>query len=270
MQRLVDGAAPSRSRPGSGSPPTSWPTVLGRPDGPVALKHLLRTNHDARAAAPPAPAAGDRRVPQPRGRRRGRAATRRPTADASGCASARSSKATTSAAALRFSAPLMPFAIEVIATLDRDDPAYVARRGQRGRVGARRPAPDPVRPAERRQGRRGRPAEGRGRAVRGAHGAARGDHLAAARWPSCSTPASPRTASTTRGSPSDPSPKSILREMLESGDTFATFVRPLPARTQRGAGAALPHRRVAHPRPLAARRRLHRRRSRTSSNGSAR
>jgi hypothetical protein len=35
--------------------------------------------------------------------------------------------------ALRFSAPLMPFAIEVIATLDRDDPALPARRRERDR-----------------------------------------------------------------------------------------------------------------------------------------
>ena len=51
-----------------------------------------------RAAPPPAPAPGDRRVPQPRGGRRGRAAARRATAAASACASARSSRARTSAA----------------------------------------------------------------------------------------------------------------------------------------------------------------------------
>ena len=47
-------------------------SVLSRPDGPAALKHLLRTNHDAGAAPAPTPAPGHRRVPQPRSRRRRR------------------------------------------------------------------------------------------------------------------------------------------------------------------------------------------------------
>ena len=46
-----------------------------------------------------------------------------------------------------------------------------------------------------------------------------------ARSPSCSTRCSRRTARHHPWLTTEPSPKSILREMLESGDSFATFVR---------------------------------------------
>ncbi len=82
--------------------------------------------------------------------------------------------------------------------------------------------------------------------------------MAHARWPSCSTLRSPRTGSTTRGWPTEPSPKSILREMLEGGDSFATFVRRY--RLERSEGLVLRYLTdaLAHARPLAARRRVHR------------
>ena len=91
----------------------------GRAEAPAA--HEPRP----RAAAPPAPAAGDRRVPQPRGGRRRRASARRATAAALGVRVGSLVEGEDERSALRFSAPLMTFAIEVIATLDRDDPAYV-------------------------------------------------------------------------------------------------------------------------------------------------
>ena len=97
--------------------------VLARPDGPTALKNLLRTNHD----------------PEPKRRRHVRRAIRVYRAleaagvaerhrDAEGrCAGVTvgslvdgSDERTT----LRFASPLTPFAIEVMTTLDRDDPRY--------------------------------------------------------------------------------------------------------------------------------------------------
>ena len=127
--------------------------------------------------------------------------------------------------ALRFSAPLMTFAIEVIATLDRDDPAYVV--DVISVVESVLDDPRQVLFAQQNAARsgRGRPAEGRGRAVRGAHRAAGVDHVAASRWPSCSTVCSPTYREHHPWVAEEPSPKSILREMLEGGDTFATFVR---------------------------------------------
>ena len=66
-----------------------------RPGGAEApAAHQPRPEPRRRAA----PAPGDRRVPQPRGGRRGRAPARRRTGAASACASARSSRARTSAA----------------------------------------------------------------------------------------------------------------------------------------------------------------------------
>jgi hypothetical protein len=97
--------------------------VLARPDGPVALRRLLRTNHD----------------PEPRKRRHRRRALRlyrsleaagvaeRVRDDQGRCTGVRIGslvEGTEERAALRFAAPLAPFAIEVVATLDRDDPAY--------------------------------------------------------------------------------------------------------------------------------------------------
>ncbi|MEO7371375.1 MAG: DUF3516 domain-containing protein, partial [Ilumatobacteraceae bacterium] len=98
--------------------------VLGRPDGPVALKRLLRTNHDPEAR---------RRQHQRRAiavyRSLEAAGVAERLRDANGrCTSVRVGSLVDGMderSALRFSAPLMPFAIEVIATIDRDDPAYV-------------------------------------------------------------------------------------------------------------------------------------------------
>ena len=98
--------------------------VLSRPDGPAALKHLLRTNHDAE--------------PRRRQHQRRAIAVYR-SLEAAGVAERQRDEhgrclgvrvgslveGDDERSALRFSAPLMTFAIEVIATLDRDDPAYV-------------------------------------------------------------------------------------------------------------------------------------------------
>ena len=50
-------------------------TVLGRPDGPARAEAPAAHEPRAGAAPPPAPSAGDRGLPQARGRRRGRATT---------------------------------------------------------------------------------------------------------------------------------------------------------------------------------------------------
>ena len=100
-------------------------TVLARPDGPTALKELLATNHD-----PP-----DRRRTH---RRRAIAVYR--SLEAAGvaerlrdpdgrCAGVRigaldDGAPFTGVSMVRLSSPLAAFAIEVVATLDRDDAAY--------------------------------------------------------------------------------------------------------------------------------------------------
>ncbi len=98
-------------------------SVLARPDGPVALKKLLRDNHDS-----------DQR--KRRHRRRALRIYRSLEAagvasrvrDAGGrCAGVQVGslvEGSDERAVLRFSSPLATFAIEVVATLDRDDPAY--------------------------------------------------------------------------------------------------------------------------------------------------
>ena len=153
-------------------------SVLSRPDGPSALKHLLRTNHD----------------PEPRRRqhqRRAIAVYR--SLEAAGVAERRRDahgrclgvrvgslvEGEDERSALRFSSPLMTFAIEVIATLDRDDPAYVV--DVVSVVESVLDDPRQVLFAQQNaaKARRGRPPQGRGRAVRGAHRAARVDHVAA-------------------------------------------------------------------------------------------
>jgi len=98
-------------------------SVLARPDGPVALKNLLRDNHD----------------PEPRRRRHRRRALRiyrsleaagvaeRLRDDQGRCAGVRIGslvEGSDERALLRFASPLATFAIEVVATLDRDEPGY--------------------------------------------------------------------------------------------------------------------------------------------------
>ena len=128
-------------------------------------------------------------------------------------------------AALRFSAPLMPFAIEVIATFDRDDPAYVL--DVVSVVEAVLDDPRQILYAQQNAAKGAEVArhEGRGRAVRGADGAARRHHVAEAAAASCSRRASQPYRGRHPWVADGPSPKSILREMLEGGDTFASFVR---------------------------------------------
>ena len=117
------------------------------------------------------------------------------------------------------------------------------RLGDRG--GARGAAADPVRPAARRPRRGGQRDEGRRHRVRGADGRCSTRSPGRSRWPSCSRRRTSSTARATRGCSEDLlGPKSIVREMYEQGMSFTDFVEPLPAGPVRGAGAALPHRRL--------------------------
>lgn len=198
-------------------------TVLGRPDGPVALKHLLRTNHDT-----------DARKRQHRKRAiavyrsleaAGVAERRR---DANGrCVGVRVGSLVDGAderTALRFSAPLMPFAIEVVATLLRDDPAYLLDA-----VSVVESVLDDPRQILYAQQNAAKGAEVARLKAEGVPYEERMERLESITWPrpladlleECFTTYRRHHPWVIEG----PSPKSILRDMLESGDSFSTFVR---------------------------------------------
>ena len=99
------------------------------------------------------------------------------------------------------------------------------------------------------RGRGGRGDEGRRHRVRGADGAARPDHLAAAAGRAArralrDLPAAAPVAARGRARPEVGRARDV-----GAGDGVHRLRRPLPARALRGAGAALPHRRLPHPAP---------------------
>jgi hypothetical protein len=198
-------------------------TVLARPDGPVALKRLLRTNHD----------------PEPRRRQhRRRALAVYRSLEAAGVAARRRDaqgrcqgvdigtlvEGDDDRSALRLSSPLAPFAIEVISAFDRDDPSYVidvvsvvesVLDDPRQIVGAQLDAARALAIATMKAD--GVPFEER---------MARLDEITAPRplaevLDACFATYRERHPWVDAA----PAPKSIVREMLESGDTFGTFVR---------------------------------------------
>ncbi len=198
-------------------------SVLSRPDGPGALKHLLRTNHDtdqrkrqhkrrAIAVYRSLEAAGvAERLRDERGRCMGvRVGTLQ--------------EGTDERAALRFSAPLMPFAIEVVATLDHDDPAYVLDV-----VSVVESVLDDPRQILYAQQNAAKGAEVARLKSEGVPYEERMELLEHVSWPkplaelldACFTEYRAHHPWVAEA----PSPKSIVREMLEAGDTFATFVR---------------------------------------------
>ena len=198
-------------------------SVLSRPDGPVALKHLLRTNHD----------------PEPRRRQHQRraiavyrsleaagVAERRRDADGR-CLGVRVGSLVDGAderSALRFSAPLMTFAIEGIATLDRDDPAYVLDV-----VSVVESVLDDPRQVLFAQQNAARGAEVARLKAEGVPYEERIELLESISWPRPLAELLDAWFTTYRTHhpwiATEPAPKAIVREMLESGDTFATFVR---------------------------------------------
>jgi superfamily II RNA helicase len=198
-------------------------TVLSRPDGPVALKQLLRTNHDPEAR-------------RRQHRRRAIAVYRSLEAagvaerhrDADGrCAGVSVGSLVDGEdvrSVLRFSSPLMPFAIEMVDTLDRDDPAYVVEL-----ISVVESVLDDPRQVLYAQQNAAKAAEVARLKAEGVPYEERIERLDAITWPrplaelldTCFATYRERHPWVAEG----PSPKSILREMLESGDSFPTFVR---------------------------------------------
>jgi superfamily II RNA helicase len=197
-------------------------TVLDRPDGPEAIKDLLRTNHD----------------PEQKKRRHIRRAIRvYKSLEAAGVAErVRDENGRTigvrigsvvegsdDRAMLRFAAPLMPFAIEVISTLDTEDPSYhldvvsvveSVLDDPRQILFAQKDAVVQAEIARMKQ--EGIPYEERITKL---------DHLT---WPKPLEELLGACFDTYREHhpwvETNPSPKSILRELLESGETFGGFV----------------------------------------------
>ena len=196
--------------------------VLDRPDGPAALKDLLRTNHD----------------PEIKRRRHIRRAIRvyksleaaevaeRLRDEAGRCIGVRIGslvEGSDERSMLRFAAPLTPFAIEVISTLDPEDPRYhldvvsvveSVLEDPRQILMAQQ---DAVKAAEiARMKQEGIPFEERITKL---------DHLT---WPQPLADLINGCFEAYLGHhpwvETSPSPKGIVRELLESGETFGGFV----------------------------------------------
>lgn len=198
-------------------------TVLARPDGPEALKRLVRTNHD----------------PEPRRRQhRRRALAVYRSLEAAGVASRRRDangrclgvdmgsllEGTNERTVVRLSSPLLPFALEVIATFDPNDLAYVV--DVVSVIESVLEDPRQIRAAQLDMARSQAIAAMKADGVPYEERMNRLDEIAAPKplaelLDTCFTTYRERHPWVDAA----PSPKSILREMLESGDTFSTFVR---------------------------------------------
>jgi hypothetical protein len=198
-------------------------TVLARPDGPVALKRLLRDNHEPESR---------RRLHQRRAiavyRSLEAAGVAERLRDEHGrCAGVRVGSLVDGSddrAALRLSSPLSAFTIEVIATMDTEDPAYVV--DVISVVESVLDDPRQVLLAQLDAARGAEIARLKSEGVPYEERIERLDHVT---WPRPLDELITTCFETYRANhpwiSQEPSPKSILREMLESGDTFATFVR---------------------------------------------
>ena len=197
--------------------------VLGRPDGPAALKRLLNTNHDS---APRRRQHKRRAIAVYRSLEAAGVAERR--RDAQGrCTGVRVGslvEGQDERAALRFSAPLMPFAIEVASTLERDDPSYVLDL-----VSVVESVLDDPRQVLYAQESAAKGAVIARLKSEGVPYEERIEQLDGITWPRPLNELLDTCFDAYRGHhpwvAEVPSPKSILREMLEGGDSFATFVR---------------------------------------------
>jgi superfamily II RNA helicase len=197
--------------------------VLGRADGPSALKRLLNTNHDA---APRRRLHKKRAIALYRSLEAAGVAER--LRDSEGkCAGVRVGslvEGSDERAALRFAAPLTPFAIEVIATFDHDDPAYVLDV-----VSVVEAVLDDPRQILYAQQNAAKGAEVARLKAEGVEYEERMERLESITWPTPLKELLDECIESYRGRhpwvAEGPSPKSILREMLEGGDTFASFIR---------------------------------------------
>ncbi|HAP76443.1 MAG TPA: DUF3516 domain-containing protein, partial [Acidimicrobiaceae bacterium] len=202
-------------------------SVLSRPDGPAALKHLLRTNHDA---------------PAKRRQHTKRAIAIYRSLEAAGVAERLRDEHGRCAGVrvgslgegdddrfLRFSSPLMPFAIEVVATLQHDDPTYPLDL-----VSVVEAVVDDPRQVLYAQQNAAKAAAVAAMKAEGVPYEERMERLDGVTWPQPQKELLDACFDTYRtqhpwivasSGMNAPSPKSIVREMLESGDTFPTFVR---------------------------------------------
>ncbi len=198
-------------------------TVLARPDGPAALKRLLLTNHD----------------PEPRRRDHVRRAIRvyrsleaagvaERLRDADGrCVGVRVGslvEGSDERAFLRLAAPLAPFAIELVSVLDGDEPGYPLDV-----VSALEAVLDDPLPILYAQAN-----AARGRAVaemkaEGIEYEERMERLEEVTWPKPLAELVDACFATYRVRhpwvEDEPSPKSIVRELIEGGESFAGYVR---------------------------------------------
>lgn len=198
-------------------------TVLARPDGPAALKELLATNHDAE--------------PRRRQHRRRAIAVYRSLEhagvaerlrDADGrCAGVRIGslvEGSDDRIALRLSSPLTTFAIEVIATLDRDEPTYPLDV-----VSVVESVLDDPRQVLFAQLDVAKSTAVAQMKADGVEYEERMERLQRITYPKPLGEFIDQCFETYRAAhpwvDAVPSPKSVVREMLESGDTFSTFVR---------------------------------------------
>ena len=220
MDRLV-AAAPEALVSRFSVTPDLVATVLARPDGPVALKRLLSINHD-----PP--------VRQRTHRRRAIAIYR--SLEAAGVAERHRDDLGRCAGvsigsevlgdderlAMAFTSPLTPFAVEVIATLDPGDPGYVL--DVVSVIESILDDPRQILAAQRDRARTEAIAQMK---ADGVDYDERIERLDSITHPRPLAEFIEACFETYRRSHAwvhaIPSPKSIVREMLEHGDTFATF-----------------------------------------------
>jgi superfamily II RNA helicase len=198
-------------------------SVLARPDGPVALKKLLRENHDTE---------------QRKRRHRRRALRIYRSLEAAGVASrVRDAdgrcagvqvgslvEGSDERALLRFSSPLATFAIEVVSTLDREDPAYALEV-----VSVLESVLDDPMAVLYAQQNAARAAEVARLKADGVPYEERVTLLDAVTWPKPMAETIEACFATYRAAhpwlEDVPSPKGILRELAEGGESFGGFVK---------------------------------------------
>ncbi|MFM7044126.1 MAG: DEAD/DEAH box helicase [Ilumatobacteraceae bacterium] len=198
-------------------------TVLRRADGPTALRHLLDTNHEP---------ADRRRQLKRRAIRLYRSleaagvAERLRGADGK-CSGVRVGSLVADGddrAALRLSMPLAPFAIEVVASFDHDEPSY-----ELDVISVIESILDDPRQVLYAQQNAAKAAAVARMKAEGVPYEERMERLESVSWPQPLHELLSACIDTYRSQHpwvgEGPSPKSIVREMIESGDTFDSFVQ---------------------------------------------
>ncbi len=197
-------------------------TVLARPDGPDALKQLLRTNHDPAAKR----RQHTRRAISVYRSLEAAGVAERLRGDDGRCLGVRVGslvEGSDERSLLRFSSPLMPFAIELLSTLDREEPTY--HLDVLSVVESVLDDPMPILYAQRDAAKGVEIARLKSEGVPYEE---RITMLDAVTWPKPLEELVGACFETYRGAhpwiDAWPSPKSIVREMVETGETFGGFV----------------------------------------------